>query len=832
MHAGVIRDVFRSLAAALALLAIVVGVPVMLAGTRGWPLPTAVPSADAVADALGGASISDGVLLDALACLAWLAWALVVWCAAVELRAWSRGRAASRAPGAGAVQLLVRRLVVSATLLLSASRPPAVAHLATAPAPPVVLVSASVSPAEEPLRAVAPALPTCLVQPRDSLWRIAERHLGDPFRWREIYELNHGRTFGDGGVLRDADLIHPGWQLVLPADAVGTAAAAEPVQPPAPQVPAREHAPVEPVTMLVPTPAPEREVEGRGAEAPDHVADDDVVTGKFAAAGLLLAGVVATVNGLRRRQRRLRAAGRAMDLPSPAALSAERTIREAADVSGAERVDLALRALATQARGAPPIDAVRVDGDEIEILFADEADGCEGTFAGVGTRAWTLHPDVPTAALAGLADRGCVSPALIVIGKGDGGDVLVDLEALRCLTVHGERSDVAGLLGSVVLDLATHAWADDVRVVVCGLSLTGVQALDRVEVVADLDGAVEDIAAESRATAAALLREGAESTWDARMAGVGDGWAPIVLVLGPNAPPEDVEHAVGVLHDAPGVAIVAASSSADAPIDDAPRLVVAPGRAHIALLPLGLVMEPAVVPDGLLEAVGEIVAVAAAAEPGPALLDEVEQDVIGLRETTETRASQVIVRVLGRVEIDGGRSVIDRRRVVEFVTLLALHPRGLTEGQIKAALWTDQEPTMNAFNQVVSRARTALGIDSTGEPHVRYVDGCVYKPGPELVTDWALLETAWVDASRDPSDEAIAALRRSLDDVRGLPFEGTKGYEWAYELGLPSRMEAVIDEARAMVDSTAERRDGPPAPGDHVAADVDTTTKWSHATGA
>jgi hypothetical protein len=82
---------------------------------------------------------------------------------------------------------------------------------------------------------------------------------------------------------------------------------------------------------------------------------------------------------------------------------------------------------------------------------------------------------------------------------------------------------------------------------------------------------------------------------------------------------------------------------------------------------------------------------------------------------------------------------------------------------------------------------------------VRYVEDCVYKPGPELVTDWSILEAAWMRASRSGSTDDLAALGRALDEVRGLPFEGTKGYEWAYEMGLPSRIEVVIDEARALV---------------------------------
>ena len=65
-----------------------------------------------------------------------------------------------------------------------------------------------------------------MVQERDSLWRIAEARLGDPLRWREIYDLNHAVVQPDGGRLTEATLLHPGWTLLLPADAATTDATA------------------------------------------------------------------------------------------------------------------------------------------------------------------------------------------------------------------------------------------------------------------------------------------------------------------------------------------------------------------------------------------------------------------------------------------------------------------------------------------------------------------------------------------------------------------------------------------------------------------------------
>ena len=64
-----------------------------------------------------------------------------------------------------------------------------------------------------------------VVKPGDSLWLLAELHLGDAMRWGDIFELNAGQLAG-GGTLRDPNLIHPGWRLRLP-----------PPDPPAPSGP-------------------------------------------------------------------------------------------------------------------------------------------------------------------------------------------------------------------------------------------------------------------------------------------------------------------------------------------------------------------------------------------------------------------------------------------------------------------------------------------------------------------------------------------------------------------------------------------------------------------
>ncbi|MGW0435129.1 S8 family serine peptidase [Micromonospora sp. NPDC003197] len=56
----------------------------------------------------------------------------------------------------------------------------------------------------------------------ENLRAIAIRFLGNANRGTEIFNLNVGRTQPDGAALSDPTVLHAGWHLVLPWDAVGT----------------------------------------------------------------------------------------------------------------------------------------------------------------------------------------------------------------------------------------------------------------------------------------------------------------------------------------------------------------------------------------------------------------------------------------------------------------------------------------------------------------------------------------------------------------------------------------------------------------------------------
>lgn len=230
--------VVHGVASLLATLALFVGVPLLLVVSVGWPLPTSLPSVEALEGA-ARSGISDRVVVSILALIAWVAWAQLALALAVEVIAVARGHHAIHLPVLPGLQVTAARLVAGILMLASTAQP---ARALAEPQPIPVFAEAHADtrlPAETlfaDLGGVSDGLlgqangstasvpvveqPTVTVQRHDSYWAIAERTLGDGLRWREILDLNVGRTLADGTTITAGDeTLHSGWVLLLPDDA-------------------------------------------------------------------------------------------------------------------------------------------------------------------------------------------------------------------------------------------------------------------------------------------------------------------------------------------------------------------------------------------------------------------------------------------------------------------------------------------------------------------------------------------------------------------------------------------------------------------------------------
>src|SRR6266567_9253048 len=228
-------DVLAGVGAIVLLVALTVGVPIALITVVGLPLPHTVPKLSALTSQLDITAI-----LRILSVIVWLAWIQLVWCVLVEIKvAVSHAEARPKVPLAGATQSLAHRLVTAALLLFTAAAALTPAVISHGPPRPAHSVSAQVTPAipgsapvaTEAAHAAPNSDKMYLVKPpvgrfHESLWEIAQNHLGDGRRYREIFELNQDRVQPDGSKLTIASLIRPGWTLLMPKDAHGPGIAA------------------------------------------------------------------------------------------------------------------------------------------------------------------------------------------------------------------------------------------------------------------------------------------------------------------------------------------------------------------------------------------------------------------------------------------------------------------------------------------------------------------------------------------------------------------------------------------------------------------------------
>lgn len=217
----------KGLLALVVLAALVVGVPVLLARVAAWPLPTSMPSAEAIGDALTRGGLPATFVVKAVAVVVWIAWVQLVLSIGLEVAAALRHRRLARVPGLGAGRALAAPLVTAVVTLVASFGGLRPLGAMTAPIPPLTVVS---TPEQQPPAAMAEARPPAdpldaapgwwTVQPRDTFWGIAEATLGSGERWREIERLNRGREVAPGVLLLPgADLLRVGWKLRLPLTA-------------------------------------------------------------------------------------------------------------------------------------------------------------------------------------------------------------------------------------------------------------------------------------------------------------------------------------------------------------------------------------------------------------------------------------------------------------------------------------------------------------------------------------------------------------------------------------------------------------------------------------
>lgn len=775
----------ESIGAGLALFALVVGLPVMLLVLAGPPrIPTEFPGMRELAQQL---SVEDVIAV--LVGVVWLVWLFFVVCVIFEVIAARRGGLATTVPLAGPFQRLARMLV--GALLLSGivaspaqaaepahfGQPTTAVGLSSASLDAEIqtLVEESADRAEEAAAELAGDKVYIVRAPdngyHDNLWDIAERHLGDGRRYREIYELNKDRAQQDGRRLELARLIQPGWELVMPDDAVGIEA-----RPAVPDVPA------------TPAPAPS------GTDTADSASDGGIIDNAMesvgqwpAGSGVLAASVLGALLLVRRRR-----IGRR---PDDDARDIEADVRVAATSDRIAWLDWALRDLAASCRAAgvvpPSAYQVLLTDDAVELLISPDApDGVDG---------WTVHDegrrwrrDRPDSGLGDVPPGEAVPyPALVSLGVDvDGRDVLVDLESAGgIVAVTGSPRLAEQVASSVAIQAATAPWADTVRITASSLP-AGVADIgfERLTAVDDLNDALADLTAHIGTLPDDVLRGRIGRRAPASSA----------LVVAGTAPRPEVSHELGRLAGggSRALSVVVAGEHPSARwrirVDEA---------GNLELPALGIAVTANRLGAEQVESLADLFAAGRQPEADidrtklPAVIRNVDDAAWA---TASHRVS-----VLGSVDVQGVDADLPRiDQTAEIITYLALHPEGVHPNLVGAAVWP-RGVTPDVLEAAVARAREVLGTDVDGTHLLREDAEGRLSVADAVVCDWHVA-VALVSQARRTTQISIETdlLRRALSLVRGEPFaDAPRGrYAWVARDDLPrSIARVVVDAAERLI---------------------------------
>lgn len=875
------RTVLQALGAGLALLVLTVGVPGVLIWQGGLSaLPTSLPSRDDLTAEIGADQLV--TILVVVALLAWLQFTI---CVVVELRSALSGFGMPPSVPMSAPMQRFARVLVGSVLVASTAVGPAAAATGDADAgraaPPVPehAVAQVVEPgAEMPTgqdRADRPLLAPSgedgevvyyfgdevldeedaeqlvghnvyRVQPpegryHDNLWDIAERHLGDGRRYKEIFELNRGRIQPDGHELSLARLIYPEWLLIMPDDATGLdRVSAETVERPAPADAGQAGTPADGPASAQFVPEPQQaqpevasDTANGGAVAgvaeypapgEQDVADDSGTRSQgwseLLTAGLLCAGLLAAIETVRRRRR--------TPEPEPDEVETEVALRIAADPDRASRLDVALRSLPASGHRPPSVYSVVVDEDGIELKLAPAMpEAPEPWEAHDDGQRWWLPAGAESAASgqdaahdaagAGGGQGGAAPyPGLVSLGRdGDGRDVLIDLEAASGpVAVTGDPTVAFEVVTAMAVELATNTWSDRMRVT--GVDLPpvlaelGPERYESMDVVTD---ALARLAAKQTGTHGTDVLTG-RVRWPGN-----DQFVPEYVVLG--AVPD--ENVAGRLREltAGSRAPVGVLSAGEFPGARWRLEVDSAGTLHVPALGVSVAANRMAMRTAALTAALVSPAPAEPADPfdgrplPEAWLTELRPEIPPPAVELDTAAlatAPVRVFILGAPEVQAVGPIAEERRelATELVVFLTMHRDGVHPNVLSAALWPGGV-TADVRDSTIERVREWLGTNPEGSPYLLATPDGRLMLSDDVALDWDAVTTL-LRRSREaasPSEEADL-LRRALRVARGPAIDRRpRGrYSWIARVRLENTVsDALVDAAHRLSVLTTDRGD-------------------------
>lgn len=683
----------------------------------------------------------------------------------------------------------VQELVVGAKLFLPESTPE-VTSLAAAPTK------------------TAGKVAEVTVRKGDTLSELALEHLGKGSKWPKIARLNPD--------IADPDHIEVGWRLRMPTSGqLPAAPASKPTlqtKPQSPQtkprLPAAPSPPSEarPDVDASPSASPktgggpsaadqassrpaERAQTDAAASQPSADQQDAPAQAPLTVGTLAAAAVIGALETRRMLRQRTRPLGQRQPPAPPAADRLRTSLKATERPDGLAALTGALRHVGLhcyrQHQCLPQLAKVRVGSAEIRLEWVVPAPAPPFGFGG-DAHCWTapITPPLPP------SDHPCPYPALVSLGTGENGEVLlVDAERSRVLGVSGHPDQQRGALAALGVELACAPWSQDATLIVIGpdAELVALVGEDRVQVntVSTALTRMRQVVARRREALATTSLDRLRCDPDRA-----EAVAPQVFVFLQQVPSELVAEFEALLEGDPvGVAVILGTDS------EAPALWEVGGKPD---QPKGqLTGTPG---SFAAHSIGDQTRTDLAklfGEPAPVsapwwgdnnvyqlpLRTEEEVDIVRLVEPP----LHPRLLLIGAAELHhtaGPEPSRSRQQLIELCTWVLEHP-GSTATEMAAGMALAESTRRSNL----SRLRTWLGQDQDGELYLpdAYSGRVTLHWG--LTSDWQQLQVLLAPGADRVADSTLVA---ALELVRGAPLADAAPGQWYWAEELRTDIAAAL----------------------------------------
>lgn len=557
----------KGLSALIVLLGLIVGLPFALFAAAGNPLERLPEILQLASRPDYGLIITMSTILPLLGWGLWLYFLLSVF---LEIPSALKGIHAPRIKGFGSAQGIAGALLAAVIGIFGVVGPANAATIDTSMTTPTT-ISASQQAGQGNIdhqAATAAAQKTDTpetfkhtVKSGDTLWGLAEQHLGDGAKYKKILDCNPHIT--------DADEIYAGTTLNIPkvkSSAPRTTPKSSHTAPPKEAVhdtsqdsttkttnnqeqqvdkdvadalstPTPTQTP-ETSTQAQPDAVETQEAQGpAGQQAEDSFMGNHLLQTVTGIGGLLAAGLLTMIGRRRLHQRRIRTAGQRTTPVSDTAARTERELREVEDTVTQETIDTALRFLGSWATengmSLPKIFCLRAATGNLTFYLSEATELPEPWVKDdIDGIVWSLNPeDVPT------ADEGTEAPypAMVTLGEDTkNAQILVDAEYIGALGVEDHHNGTSHqILTALAVELACSPWSEQLTLSFCGVAdelpeALGTGRISSYESIKELLTMLEGKAADVKT---AMEAQGAQTMHEAR-ATTGQSWMPEIVLLG------------------------------------------------------------------------------------------------------------------------------------------------------------------------------------------------------------------------------------------------------------------------------------------------------------